>query len=67
MCGWSMRSNILSKQIYETDNYTVVKEENISIFRKYTLKHLVVKGHDRCNLPSNCSGGNLHVHIYGCI
>lgn len=47
-------------QNYKIDSYTVVKEENIPILRKYMLNYLGVKGHDMCNLPSNCSGKNIY-------
>lgn len=42
-------------QISDIDNSIMLTTGNISILRKYTLKHLGVNDPDVCNLPSDGS------------
>lgn len=47
--------SLVTMQISNINNGIMVTTGNISILRKYALKHLGVKNHDVCNLLSNGS------------
>lgn len=47
-------------QISNINNGIMVTTGNISILRKYALKHLGVKNHDVCNLPNGSESFTSH-------